>query len=259
MKKFFIKILLLVLIIFPLTFGCGHTMTDNERAAQKYFEQANSEWMSNRHNRQRVIENYTSAIELNPNLADAYIGRSVIYQIESRTVGTPEDQVKARQDCERALKADPNSARAYRWRAYLNRYKDVTSALADANRAVELDPNYLEAYEMRANIYMDMKYYSRAIADYTYILEYPNFKNSSYMKYYDFDRMSDWQWYVNWDQRIAALYNLRGNAYYYNGDIDNAINDYECALKLSPNNMWIGRPFGGKIQQIIAEKNSRNG
>lgn len=103
------------------------------------------------------------------------------------------------------MKVDTNSARAYRWRAYLteasdyfNIYKDRTidQALADINRAIELAPDYLDAYETRAEIYSKMKQYTLAIADYTYILNYPNLKNSSYMKYYDFDKVSDWQWFL---------------------------------------------------------------
>ena len=61
------------------------------------------------------------------------------------------------------------------------------------------------------------------------------------MQYYDFDMMSDWAWYIDLDQRLAHLYNQRGNAYYLKGDKANAIEDYRRALNLSPKNMWIGR------------------
>ena len=77
------------------------------------------------------------------------------------------------------------------------------------------------------------------------------------MQHYDFDRMSDWAWYIDWNQRIAALYNERGTAYYIKGDQNSALDDFERALKLSPNNMWIGRVFGGSLQKRIMEKRNQ--
>ena len=204
-----------------------------------------------------ALINYNQAIELSPNLAEAYISRSVVLYVDSRTIGTPADQVKAMDDINRALELNPNSARAYRWRAYMKKWADdKNTALADVDRAIKLNPQYLDAYELRAEIYSDMKKFDLAIADYTFILENPNFKNS-YMQHYDFDMMSDWAWYSDWEQRTAALYNSRGTAYYENGERDKAVDDFERALKLSPNNIWIGRAFHGNLQQEIENKKKR--
>lgn len=183
---------------------------------------------------------YNQAISLNPNLAEAYIARSVVLYVDSRTIGTPADQLKAMNDINRAIELNPNSARAYNWRANMNRYKNQNDALADINRAIQLDPQYLDAYETRANIYYDMKNYDSAIADYTYILNNPNFKNS-YMQHYDFNMMADWSWYIDWNQRTAALYYSRGRVYREKGDNTNATADFTTALKFSPNNHWIKR------------------
>lgn len=248
--------LLVATVIFQFAIGYGHTVTDKDiEEAQKYFEQANDEWKKGIRDAQRVLELYNRAIELNPNLADAYIGRSVCYRLGN--YGSAINRVKAKQDCEQALKLDPNSARAYRWKAYLEildgEYKDINvlnQALADLNRAIEIDPDYLDAYDLRAMIYRQLENYPQAIADYTYILEYPDLKNSSYMKYYDFDRTSDWQWFYDWDQRIAALYYMRSLVYYNNGEIDNAIHDCEQALELSPKNDWIR----SQLRKCMAEK-----
>ena len=156
MRKFFIGIFLVTLVISQAV--VGYTMTDNEREAQKYFEQANDEWKKGIHDAQRVLELYNRAIELNPNLADAYIGRSVVYMLGFHNMND-ENRIKARQDCERALKIDPNSARAYRWKAYLEildgEYNDTNvrnQALVDLNKAIEIDPDYLDAYDFRARI-----------------------------------------------------------------------------------------------------------
>ncbi len=250
MNKIFIGIFLVAIVVSQAV--VGYAMTDREKEAQRYFEMANSEYKESIHDTKRVIANYNRAIELNPNLADAYIGLSVIYM---GCAGGPRvDHDSAMLCCEYALKVDPNSARAYRWRAYLtnasdyfNIYKDrtINQALADINRAIELDPNYLDAYEVRAEIYHKMGNYSRAIEDYVYILKYPDLTNSSYMQYYDFDRVSDWQWFYKWDQRIANLLWHLSDSLYKNGNIDEAIEACELALKLSPNNGWIKRSLNG--------------
>ena len=273
MMKIFIKIFLIVLTA-QMVAGCQYFMSENEKEAQKYFELANEQWKSTGPTDVKsILENYSRAITLNPDLADAYIGRSVFYALggnfapsEFKEYG--DTRIKAMEDCTSALKADPYSARAYRWRAYLtylnarlNGEYDVTvlnRVLEDLNKAIKIDHDYLDAYEMRADTYMELKMYPQAIDDYTHILTYPDFKNASYMKYYDFDLVDAWAWYVDWDQRIAHLYNKRGDAYCNNGEVDKSLDDYERALKLSPNNPWIGRPFGLTLEQAIAEKNLRN-
>ena len=260
MKKFSIGIFLIILVISQSLVGCAtndreiETQKDREIEAQKYFEQADTAWKV--YKIDLAFEYYNRAIELNPNLADAYIGRSVLYAFAS---GGGESN-KAWQDCERALQLNPNSARAYRLRSYLNYHSShnetnkLNQALADVNKAIEIDPNYLDAYEVRANIYSRLGNYEKAIEDYTHILTYPNFRSSSYMKYYDFDRTSDWAWYADWDQRTAALLWNRGDAFYNYGAIDNAIEDLDNALKLSPNNSWLQR----SQRKLIAERDRQN-
>ena len=239
MRKFFIGIFLITLVISQA--AVGYAMTDREIEAQKYLEQANAARKA--YKTDLAFEYYNRAIELNPNLADAYIGRSVLYAGD-----TPYgNSTKAWQNCERALQLNPNSARAYRWRAYLNYYGNfddtnkLNRALADVNKAIELDPNYLDAYEVRADIYSRLKNYEKAIEDYVYILTYPNFRSSSYMKYYDFDMVSDWAWYADWDQRTAALLWRCSEAFYDYGAIDEARELCELALQFSPKNFWISR------------------
>lgn len=218
--------------------------------AQTYVEQGENLYKSGKHS--EALAKYNQAISLNPNLAEAYIARSVVLYVDSRTVGTPEDQTRAMNDINRAIELNPNSARAYRWRATMNIYKNPNGALADINRAIQIDSQYLDAYETRAQIYSDMKKYDQAIADYTYILNSPNFK-TSYMQHYDFDMMSDWAWYIDFDQRTAALYNRRANVYAEKGDYDAAISDYNKALKLSPRNDWIKN----RLRQAEEKKSGR--
>lgn len=211
----------------------------DETNAKIYLERGENFYKSGKES--DALECYNQAIALNPYLDEAYISRSVVGYVASRTWGGKDLRNKSIADINRALEINPNSARAYRWRGEMKLTTDIAS-LADFDRAIKLDSNYLDAYESRADTYIRLKEYDKAIADYTHIIDSPNFE-TSYMQHYDFSLMSDWSWYINVDQRLAALYNKRGNAYYAKGDKSKAIADYKNALRLSPNNAWIGRPL----------------
>ena len=221
-------------------FGVEQIVYDNlndEESAKMYLEQGEIYYKSGK--QEKALENYDKAIALNSYLDDAYIARSVVCYVASRTWGGKSYYDRAIIDINRALEINPDSARAYRWRGEMKLNGDKAT-LDDFNKAIELAPNYLDAYESRAKFYMSQKNFDNAIDDYSKVINSPMLK-TSYMQHYDFDMMSDWAWYIDLDQRLAHLYNQRGNAYYLKGDKANAIEDYRRALNLSPKNMWIGR------------------
>ena len=90
-----------------------------------------------------ALTDYSRAIELDPNLAQAYFNRGDTY---------------------------------YR----LHRYK---VALVDLNRVIELDPNFAQAYFNRGNTYARLQQYEAALADYSRAIELeldPNFAQAHY-------------------------------------------------------------------------------
>lgn len=98
--------------------------------AQDYFAQGDYDY--DQGNCDKAIANYTRAIELNPNLAEAYNNRAYTYMVK----------------------------------------KDYATALPDLNRALQLRPNYVNALMNRGDIYnyyyaID---YERAVADYDQVL-----------------------------------------------------------------------------------------
>ena len=78
-----------------------------------------------------TIEDYTKAIELNPNDANAYNERGVLHYA-------------------------------------IDKYPE---AIADYTKAIEINPKYVFAYFNRGLIYQDLKKYEEAIADYTKAIE----------------------------------------------------------------------------------------
>ena len=252
MKKFFAGVIISVIFVVMLIsftnflpskesddIAVVHAQNTNKDTAKIYLEYGDNFYKKGKG--REALNYYNKAIELDPYLDDAYVARSVVYYVSSRTWGQKDFAIRAVDDINRALTINPKSARAYNWRGLMKSSKDPVAAIADFNKAISLNPKYLDAYESRANVYyMILKEFDKAIADYTYIINSPNIREN-YMQHYDFDMMSDWAWYINLEQRLAALYNRRGNVYFDKGDEANAIADYKRAIKLSPKNMWIGR------------------
>ena len=154
---------------------------------------AQSEWDA-------AIREFTEAIRLNPNYADAYAWRARAYNGK-----TNYDQALA--DANRAIQLDPQLAIAYyaRGTAYYSK-NDYDHAITDITLAIRIDPNFAYTYNNRGNAYYSKKDYDRAIADYTQTIRLnPNY---------------------------ALAYQNRGNAYQAKGDTARANADYAKAKEL---------------------------
>jgi len=109
----------------------------------------------------RAIIEYTRAIELKPDFADAYNNRA--YAAYSKYDGTGDPLG----DLTRALALRPDFAHAYNTRGCVYMATgDPDKAIADFNRAVQLQPDYPRAYRNRANAYLRKGRISLAMADF---------------------------------------------------------------------------------------------
>ena len=112
-----------------------------------------------------AIENYTKAIELNPNDAIAYNNRGNAYCNKGECD-------KAIADYNKAIELDPKEADYYNNRGFayakMGRFGE---ALKDCNQALEIDPNCAEAYDSRGIVYEKMDKLKEALADYDKALE----------------------------------------------------------------------------------------
>ncbi len=106
-----------------------------------------------------AIAEFSEAVRLKPDYAEAYINRGVAY------VGKG-DYDRAIADENQAIRLDPRQARAYCNRANDYTHKDDWDrAIADCNEAIRLNPDQAVAYYNRANCYGHKGDYGNAIAD----------------------------------------------------------------------------------------------
>jgi tetratricopeptide (TPR) repeat protein len=159
----------------------------------------------------RAIADLTSAIELDPKLAEAFNTRAWAYYYKWEP-----DYGSAIADATRAIELDPKLAErdpkladgfASRALGAYNR-TEYDSATVEATRAIQLDPKNVLAFLSRGRAYSAKGDYERAIADLTRGIDL----NSTFANSY---------WY-------------RGVAYLKSGRLDLARADLTKALKLSP-------------------------
>jgi regulator of sirC expression with transglutaminase-like and TPR domain len=106
-----------------------------------------------------AIREFTEAIRLNPNNAEAYYYRGFVY-------GMNNDYERAIADFTQAIRLNPNNAEAYNYRGFSYGMKDdYKSAIADFTQAIRLNSNYAEAYYYRGLAYNMIGDIARANAD----------------------------------------------------------------------------------------------
>ena len=149
-----------------------------------------------------AIENFTRAIELNPQYTRAYNNQGIAY-------GTKGEHDLAIENFTRAIELNIQFAEAYNGRGVA--YGDKSEhdlAIDNFNRAIELNPRYAEAYNGRGVAYANKGEYDLAIADFDAAL------------------------LIN--PREDHAYCNRGIAYRHKGEHDLAIADFDAALIINP-------------------------
>lgn len=113
-------------------------------------------------------------------------------------------------DLRRAVQVDPTFS--YAWAESCSydmwRKKDSKLAMQECSKAIEVNPKDASGWTYRGDIYLNLRDYERAEADYTHAIELA----------------PRWMW--PWDNR--------GEAYLRAGDVDRAIQDFEQVIKVQP-------------------------
>ncbi|WP_069790237.1 tetratricopeptide repeat protein [Cyanobacterium sp. IPPAS B-1200] len=181
-------------------------MSENESVdltdAENYYNQGNL--LREREEYDQAIEEYTRAIEINPNYTDAYYNRGLTY-------------------------------------ADLERYQE---AIADYTRTIAIDPEYLDAYNNRGIIYASLQDFDRAIADYIKVIDsdpsYVLAHNNLGVAYNNLGRFQDaiasYTKAIELNPDYVLAYANRGISYNSLESYENAISDYTKVLSIQPDN-----------------------
>ncbi len=214
-----------------------------------------------------AIDDFTVAIQLNPQYEDAYRNRGTakLYKIgfisdglgnlsyqdiyqrryeikQMRRFGLAYDGIG---DFSMAIKLNPTDYEAYHDRgcAY-NALGYFHRALHDTQKAVELNPNPY-SYNNRGVAYYNLQKYQKAIGDYTIAIQmgtdnlqpYYN-RGTARNKFKQWSNaIADFNAAIAIDSSYACLYEARGYAEEMTGNAPAAVRDFRQAMKMDPVNM----------------------
>ena len=199
---------------------------DDDLVARAWFSSA---YLLGPTNREEAIADYNKAIELKPDLAEAYSNRGVA----KSKLGHVEEAIA---DFDKAIELEPGYTAAYNNRGNAkSKLGHVEEAIADFDKAIELKSDLTEAYNNRGNAKSKLGHVEEAIADYNKAIELK--------------------------PDLAGAYSNRGNAKSGMGHVEEAIADYNKAIELKPDfaeaydNRGVAKSGMGHVEEAIADYN----
>jgi len=159
----------------------------------------------------KAIKDYTKAIELNLDFADAYYYRGLAWQIINKKDKAFADFDKAIENYKKAIIINPENAELYLWcgNASYNK-QEHSNAIKYYDKAIKNNRNYTLAFYNKAQVRVAQKNYKDAIKNFNKVLDL--------------------------EPRYAEAYVSRGNVKrVFNEDYDGAIEDYTKAIKNDKN------------------------
>jgi tetratricopeptide (TPR) repeat protein len=113
----------------------------------------------------RAIEDFTQSIKLDPSYAGAFANRADGYQ----NIG---EYRRAARDYDEAIRLQPDLEDVWNGRCWVRAIVgDLAAALSDCNKAVQVQPS-AAAFDSRGLVYLKMKGFDAAIADYSSALQF---------------------------------------------------------------------------------------
>ncbi len=186
-----------------------------------------------------AIADYNTAIRLNPNARNSYVGRGSIHRARG-------EETKALADFDKAISIPVSADKAWdyinRARAY-RRKGDLSAALSDLDHANRLDPKIREVYVERGAIYESRNNSQKALENYDAALgldskdaEMLARRARTHNNLGDFQRaLNDYNSALSLEPNVAARYASRALTHRILGNADAAISDYTHAIRLEPN------------------------
>jgi tetratricopeptide (TPR) repeat protein len=204
---------------------------------------------------QGAIDDYTTAIELNPRLVLAYNNRGNLRQHFGDIDGAIADFTKV-------LEINPQSPIAYNNRAIIyTQIGEFTAAIADYDRAIELQPDFVSVYNNMGNAYCQMGDYPNAIAKYSqaivlepeFAVAYSNRANIHRIQGDLVIALVDYDRAISIDANLVIAYYNRGICHRQIGNHQVAIDNYTKTLALNPQYFY-AYYHRGNARQYIGDK-----
>ncbi|MBD6618927.1 tetratricopeptide repeat protein [Komarekiella sp. 'clone 1'] len=214
------------------------TPTATAPKADDFFIQAEDKY--DKGDYQGAIADYTRAININPNLAQAYYRLGLSRSKSGNNQKAVEDLQKATE----LFAAQGKKADAIRIQGVARSLlKDYKGAIAALTEAIRLNVKDTLAYNNRGNARSNLGDLQGAIADYSqalninpnYIQAYINRGNTRSASGDKHGAIADYNQALKLNPNYALAYNNRGIARTALGDLQGAISDYNEALKINPN------------------------
>ena len=193
----------------------------------------------------KALADFEEIVKIQPGNPEGYTGRGLVYARKG-------DYGKAIEEYDHALSLRPNDFEALnrRGNSYFYR-KEYDKAIDDYGKAIAVQPDSGTVLYNRANAYTEMGEYDKAVADYNsalkihpdYVLYYYR-RGEMHIKKGDYYRaIADFNSAIYYQSgggseggsESSQLYHVRGQAYYYNKQYNNAIADYTRAIRIKPN------------------------
>ena len=201
-----------------------------------------------------AIPNFTEAIRLKPNFADAYYQRGIARFLEPPPAvdehekdDYPKDYDGAIKDLTEAIQLKPDFANAYYQRSKVLEERgedgDSEKALEDLNQTIRFDPNHLKAYEDRVRTWGDnIQNRKQALADYNQIIRLKPKDALVYMQRAEIKfklgdkqgALADENEAIQLNPKNALIYLYRASNREKREDYKGAIADYTQVLNLNP-------------------------
>ncbi|MFH1421465.1 MAG: tetratricopeptide repeat protein [Planctomycetota bacterium] len=220
-------------------------------------------------NRKEAMADFNKAIEINPNLAEAYFGRAQvreqqkkalmdIYLKRNRKKGIKEplhinrkyrigEELigrKAIDNYSKAIEINPAYKEAYEQRAFLREFScyDLNGVIRDYSKLIEMCPKESAYYSSRAIAWEEHSDYIAAINDYSEAIkleldEYPDidcrlWRGKLLLILGDIDKAIEDFSKVIQISELEEAFNCRGKAYFDKGEYDSAIADFTIVIEL---------------------------
>jgi tetratricopeptide (TPR) repeat protein len=198
-------------------------------------------------------QDLTQAIQLDPLNAEHYRARCRIFAKTNR-------QNQALADITRAISLNPLSEDLTYRSVIYSEFNKNQEALDDINQAIRLSPTLDTAYRIRAEIYMRKKDYQAALKDFDYAIslkpEANTFIERSLCRL-NIDDIKEAFADLELAQATGAdkrqYYLTRGKIYQKQGNLNEALNEYNEAISLEPENaesLYCRGDVLGDIQQF---------